>query len=1032
VITTNEAGAVTITAEVNGSTAAADVQVVKSPVASVTVSPTNSSILPGEKKQLTATVVDAAGRTTSSGTAKWSSSDLQVAQVSVDGLVTGLKKGLAIITVQVQGKKATATVNVLEVPAATVTVSLAAGSLSVGQTTQATAAVLDAQGNVLAGRVVAWQSSNPALATVNASGLVTAIAKGSVTISAICDATVGNAALAIVSPTPTSITIVPTTVSLKPGQSTQLSAEVRDAAGTVIPNQVITWASANNAVAAVTTSGGVTAMAVGSTSAQASSDGLTASAVVAVTAVTAASIDLTPTNLSLVVGDSAKLLAVVRDASGAVLADRAVSWSSSNPAIAAVSSSGWVTAVGVGSGTVNAQVDGVTAATSVTVTPPPPAPVATIVVTLTSTSLTVGQTTQATAVLRDTAGNVLIGRAVSWSSANTGVATVSASGTVTALSAGSASIVATSEGQSGATTLTVVAPPPAAVATVSLSASSPSLVVGATMQINVTLKDASGNVLTGRTIGWTSSNTTVATVSPTGVVKALAAGTVTVTATSEGQSGSLALTVTPVPVATVKVTLSATSLTVGQTAQAQATLLDTAGNVLTGRSVTWTSSAPGVASVSGAGLVTAVAAGTANIVATSEGKSAGAAVTVTAGTSGASCSLVTDWTVRSQPALAKPGYLQPITEPTFGTRLIRISGDPGTAIGSGVSGTWPSAAARHQYSKVQAWSADGKLLALTEMSGAVGPGGQLYLDGETYQPLFARSHPGPEARWHPTLPDIMIYVASNGSIGHWNARTNTSTLKFTTTAYSNAYMGNYEGNPSFDGRYVLVNATRNSDGRAVVYVVDIQAGTKTGDTDVLAQGFATAADLDFAGVSASGNYFMLWGKINGVAQAAKVFTRDGALVQTWTDFRVGHLDMGYDAAGNDVMFTAAASGTNAKKFLSRRLDNGAVTLVSPAISYDWHASTKNYGRRGWGYGDTGDRMGTALDGQVYALKLDGSMTVERLAFHRSTSSSYNAQPQASVSPDGRRVIFASDWGVAGGPVQAYIVDTRPLCPNGLP
>lgn len=551
------------------------------------------------------------------------------------------------------------------------------------------------------------------------------------------------------------------------------------------------------------------------------------------------------------------------------------------------------------------------------------------------------------------------------------------------------------------------------------------------MQLNVTLKDASGNVLTGRTVGWTSSKTTVATVSPTGLVTALAAGTVTITATSEGQSGSLPLTTTPVPVATVTVTLSATSLTVGQTAQALATLLDSSGNTLTGRSVTWTSSAPGVASVSGAGLVTAVAAGTANIAATSEGKSGGAAVTVTAGTSGASCSLVTDWSVRTQPALAKPGYLQPITEPTFGTRLVRISGDPGTPIGGGVSGTWPSTA-RHEYSKVQAWSADGKLLALTKMSGAVGPGGQLYLDGDTYQPLLARTHPGPEARWHPTLPDVMIYVASNGSIGHWNVRTNTSTLKFTTTAYSNAYMGNYEGNPSFDGRYILVNATRNSDGRAVVYVVDISAGTKTADTDVLAQGFATAADMDFAGVSASGNYFMLWGKINGVAQAAKIFTRDGALVQTWTDFRVGHLDLGYDAAGNEVMFTAAASGTNGKKFLARRLDNGAVTLVSPAISYDWHASTKNYGRGGWGYGDTGDRTGTALDGQVYALKLDGSMTVERLAFHRSTSSSYDAQPQASVSPDGRRVIFASDWGVAGGPVQTYVVDTRPLCPNGLP
>jgi hypothetical protein len=574
------------------------------------------------------------------------------------------------------------------------------------------------------------------------------------------------------------------------------------------------------------------------------------------------------------------------------------------------------------------------------------------------------------------------------------------------------------------------------VATVSVSASSTSLAVGATLQVNVTLKDASGNVLTGRTIGWTSSNTAVATVSPTGLVRALTAGAVSITATSESKTGSLALSVLPPPVAGVVVSLNSTSLIVGQTAQASATLRDANGNVLTGRAVSWSSSAPAVASVTAAGLVTALGAGTANVVATSEGKSGAAALAVTAPASPppapASCSLVTDWTVRTRPALAKPGYLQPAAEPTFGTRLVRITGDPGTPIGNGVSGTWPSSAARHQYSKSQAWSADGKLLNLSAMSGAVGAGVQLYLDGETYQPLFARSHPGPEARWHPTLPDVMIYVASNGSVGHWNPRTNARALRFTTAAYSNAYMGNYEGNPSFDGRHVAVNATRASDGRHVVYVVDVDAGTKYPDIDVVAQGFGSAADMDWAQVSASGNYVVLWGRINGLDQTAKVFTRAGALVQTWTDFRTGHADLGYDAAGNDVLFSAAANGTYAKRFLVRRLNTGALTLLSPAISYDWHVSTKNTGRPGWGYGDTGDYTGTALDGQVYALKFDGSVSVQRYAFHRSTSANYNAQPQASASPDGRRVIFASDWGVSGGPVQAYVVDTRPLCPNGLP
>ena len=553
------------------------------------------------------------------------------------------------------------------------------------------------------------------------------------------------------------------------------------------------------------------------------------------------------------------------------------------------------------------------------------------------------------------------------------------------------------------------------------------MAVPKTTQLVATVRTTSGNVVSTGAVNWQSSKAAVATVSTSGLVTAVAPGKAIVTATLNHQSGSATVLVEAVDHIVVFPTIA--SIPSGAARAFTATAYDANNEVVTTPTLQWASSSSRVATIDASGVASGVAPGLATISATVGSRTANATLNVT---TVASCSLVTDLSARQMSAFAKPAYLRTVTEPDFRTMITRIAGDPGTAIGNGVSGTWPSTAARHEYSKSQAWSADGKLLNLSAMSGAVGPGVQLYLDGETYQPLFARSHPGPEARWHPTLPDIMIYVASNGSIGHWNVRTNTSALKFTTTAYSNAYMGNYEGNPSFDGRYILVNATRNSDGRAVVYVVDITAGTKTADSDILAQGFATAADLDFASVSASGNYFMLWGKINGVAQAAKVFTRDGALVQTWTDFRVGHADLGYDAAGNDVLFSAAVNGANAKKFLIRRLDTGAVTLLSPAISYDWHASTKDMSRPGWGYGDTGDRTGTALDGQVYALKMDGSNTVERLAFHRSTSSSYNAQPQASPSPDGRRVIFASDWGVARGPVQAYIVDTRQLCPNGLP
>ncbi|MFN2316672.1 MAG: serine hydrolase [Gemmatimonadales bacterium] len=258
--------------------------------------------------------------------------------------------------------------------------------------------------------------------------------------------------------------------------------------------------------------------------------------------------------------------------------------------------------------------------------PPPPAPVASVSVTLASPGLTVGLTTQATAVLSSAAGTTLSGRAVAWSSSATNVASVSAAGLVTAVGEGVASITATSEGRSGSAQVTV-SPPPVATVTVTLAASS--LTVGLTTQASADLRDGSGAPLTGRPVAWSSSATNIATVSAAGLVSAVGAGVATITATSEGKSGSAQLTVGLAPVATVTVTLPAPTLAVGMTAQAGVQLKDAAGAPLTGRTVTWSSSQASIATISTTtGLITAVAPGTTTITATSEGQSGTAALTV--------------------------------------------------------------------------------------------------------------------------------------------------------------------------------------------------------------------------------------------------------------------------------------------------------------------------------------------------------------------------------------------------------------------
>jgi uncharacterized protein YjdB len=151
-------------------------------------------------------------------------------------------------------------------------------------------------------------------------------------------------------------------------------------------------------------------------------------------------------------------------------------------------------------------------------------------------------TTQLTATVRDVNDAVVQGAAVSWSSDQPLVAAVSQSGVVTGLLPGTATVSATSGGQSGTAAITVQLAP---VSEVNVSPSSLSLRARdkQTGTLTATLTDALGNVLTGRTVTWSSSNTKVATVDQSGVVTAESKGNATVTATSEGKSDTAAVKV---------------------------------------------------------------------------------------------------------------------------------------------------------------------------------------------------------------------------------------------------------------------------------------------------------------------------------------------------------------------------------------------------------------------------------------------------------------------------------------------------------
>lgn len=170
-------------------------------------------------------------------------------------------------------------------------------------------------------------------------------------------------------------------------------------------------------------------------------------------------------------------------------------------------------------------------------------PVATVEVSPPSAIVPVGGTVQLSADLKNASGEPLFGRTVTWSSSAPGTADVSSTGLVTGKAAGGpVTITATSEGKSGTSSITVTATAEP-VASVEVTPGSASIVVGGTVQLTATPKDASGQPLTGRTITWGTDNSVAATVSNTGLVSGAGVGTATITATSEGKSGTSSITV---------------------------------------------------------------------------------------------------------------------------------------------------------------------------------------------------------------------------------------------------------------------------------------------------------------------------------------------------------------------------------------------------------------------------------------------------------------------------------------------------------
>ena len=407
---------------------------------------------------------------------------------------------------------------------------------------------------------VSWASSNSTVTSVSNSssnsGLATALAPGSATLSAALKGVTGSTSITVTAAALLSIEVTPVTPTVANGTSLQLTATgIFSDHSTQDLTRQVSWASSSTTVATVSntasSNGLINTVGVGTATVSATLGSVTGSTGLTVSTAVLSSIEVTPASPSGVKGTQEQLTAtgVFSDNSRQDLTTQ-VTWSSTDGSVAVVSNAsgrqGLVSNAGVGSATVLATLNEVSGSALVTVTA---ATLVSIQVTPANPSIANGLTQQlvATGTYSDNSTQVITTQVV-WSSSNTGAATVSnatgSQGLVSSVAPGNTTITATSGGVSGSAALTVTA---AALVSIQVTPADAKLADGLTEQLTATgtFSDNSTQDVTMQ-VTWSSADTAVAVVSNAagsqGLVTAVGSGTVILTASKGSVSGTTSVT----------------------------------------------------------------------------------------------------------------------------------------------------------------------------------------------------------------------------------------------------------------------------------------------------------------------------------------------------------------------------------------------------------------------------------------------------------------------------------------------------------
>jgi hypothetical protein len=365
-------------------------------------------------------------------------------------------------------------------------------------------------------------------------------------------------------------------------------------------------------------------------------------------------------------------------------------------------------------------------------------------------------------------------------------------------------------------------------------------------------------------------------------------------------------------------------------------------------------------------------------------------------------------------------------DPAFGTSIRRISNALNTR---NAADTGPLALIGNEYATMSPFNIDNSRLLLTHQSYfALYDGDGRYLNDLPFE-ITAASEP----RWSRHAANVLYYVTGN-RLKQYDTASGIVSLVHAFTEYA-VIGGGGESDICFDGdHFVLVGDYRD------LFVYDIRAGTKG-----LVLSTPAPGSFDNVFITPDDNVLVSW-YANGAEryQGVELFDRDMHFLRQISRV-IGHMDVTRDVSGQEAVLMSNAADSNASPVCSNavvkiRLADAVQTCV---VALEWglgvHISATD--ASGWAIVSTyaaGDPnpllWWPKYASEILQVKLDGS-EVRRLAHHRSRPfNTYGWTPRASVSRDGGRVVYSSNYGLSANPSyprdysDAYLIDLSSTAP----